>query len=68
MLSIYRRHRAKCKFAEDRVSKKCRCTLWATGTLEGKPYRRSLKTRSFERAEQLKREPHPADRVRPVLR
>jgi integrase len=29
--------------------------LWATGTLEGKPYRKTLKTRSFERAEQLKR-------------
>jgi len=29
--------------------------LWATGTFEGKPYRKSLKTRSFERAEQLKR-------------
>lgn len=56
MLSIYRRHRAKCKFAADRVSKKCRCTLWATGTLEGRPFRRSLKTRNFERAEQLKRE------------
>jgi integrase len=38
------------------MSKKCRCPLWATGTLESKPYRRSLKTRSFERAEQLKRE------------
>ena len=56
MLSIYRRHKEKCKFADDRVSKKCRCTLWATGTLEGKPYRRSLKTRSFERAEQIKRQ------------
>ena len=55
MLSIYRRHRAKCKFAEDRVSKKCRCILWATGTLEGKAFRKSLKTRSFERAEQIKR-------------
>jgi integrase len=56
VLSIYRRHRLKCKHAEDRISKQCRCPLWATGTLEGNPYRRSLKTRSFERAEQLKRE------------
>ncbi len=38
------------------MSKQCRCPLWATGTLEGAPYRKSLKTRSFERAEQLKRE------------
>jgi integrase len=56
VLSIYRRHRTKCKHADDRMSKQCRCPLWATGTLEGVPYRKSLKTRSFDRAEQLKRE------------
>jgi integrase len=56
VLSVYRRHRATCKFADDRVSKKCRCAIWATGTLDGKPYRQSLKTRNFERAEQRKRE------------
>lgn len=56
MLSIYRRHRTKCKYADNRTSKQCRCPLWATGTLEGRHFRRSLKTRSFERAEQLKRE------------
>ena len=53
MLTIYRRHKEKCIFADDRISKKCRCSLWATGTLDGKPYRKSLKTRSFERAQQL---------------
>ena len=56
MVTIYRRHRGKCEFADDRVSKKCRCALWAVGTLEGKPYRKSLKTRSFERAQKLIRE------------
>jgi integrase/recombinase XerD len=56
VLSIYRRHRTECKHADDRMSKQCRCPLWATGTHEGAPYRKSLKTRSFERAEQLKRE------------
>ena len=55
MLSIYRRHRLGCKFADDRISRKCRCSLWATGTLLGQPYRRSLKTRSFERAQQILR-------------
>jgi hypothetical protein len=55
VLSIYRRHRKKCPHAEDRVSRKCRCALWAKGTVEGKPYQKSLKTRNFERAEQLKR-------------
>lgn len=55
MLSIYRRHRKACKYGDDRVSKKCRCALWAKGSIEGRPYQKSLKTRSFERAEQIKR-------------
>jgi len=53
-LSIYRRHRKKCPHAADRISKKCRCLWWATGTLEGRPYRKSLKTANYDRAEQLK--------------
>ncbi len=52
MLSIYRRHRTTCKFADDRISKRCHCPLWATGSVDGKPYRKTLKTRSFERAQQ----------------
>lgn len=66
MLTVYRRHRSKCKFAADRISMKCRCALWAKGTLEGEPYQKSLKTRSFERAQQIirdiedgKKEPEP---------
>ncbi|HKW86056.1 MAG TPA: tyrosine-type recombinase/integrase [Nitrospiraceae bacterium] len=56
MLSIYRRHREGCAHTADRISRKCRCPLWATGTLEGQPYRKALKTRAFERATQLIRE------------
>ena len=56
MLTVYRRHKSKCKFADDRISKKCRCALWAKGTLEGQPYQKSLKTRSFERANQIIRD------------
>ena len=70
MLTIYRRHRVKCAQADDRISKKCRCSLWATGTLLGQPYRKSLKTRSWERAEQIARmiengrqEPDKADGI-----
>lgn len=55
MLTIYRRHRRKCEQRHDRISKKCRCVLWAKGTLEGKPYQKTLKTRSWERAQQLVR-------------
>ena len=56
MLTVYRRHREKCKFADDRISMKCRCPLWGKGMLEGEPYQKSLKTRSFERAQQIIRE------------
>ena len=56
MLAIYRRHQGPCKFAADRVSKKCRCPLWATGTLNGRPYRKTLKTRSFDTAQRVVRE------------
>jgi hypothetical protein len=56
VLSVYRRHKVKCAQADDRVSRKCRCPLWATGALEGEPYRKSLKTRNWERAEQLIRQ------------
>ena len=53
MLTIYRRHKKECKFADDRVSKKCRCSLWATGTLDGQLYRKTLKTRSFDKAQRI---------------
>jgi len=53
-LSLYRRHRSTCRYRHDRISKKCKkCLWWATGTLEGQPYRKSLKTRSHARAKQL---------------
>jgi integrase len=56
-LSIYRRHREGCKFADKPANKiGCRCSLWARGTIEGKSVRESLKTRNWERAEELIRE------------
>ena len=57
MLSVYRRHRKNCPNAHDRIAKRgCRCIWWATGTLEGRPYRKSLKTANHDRAEQIVRE------------
>ena len=55
-MHIYRRHKANCKHRAQRTSRECRCPLWAKGQLEGKPYQRSLKTRSITRAEQLLRQ------------
>ncbi len=53
MLTVYRRHSRNCKNADDRYAKKDKCSLWAEGTVEGKYLRRSLKTRSWERAHEI---------------
>ena len=37
----------------DRGSRQCRCPLYAKGTIEGRPYQRSLKTASWERAAKI---------------
>ncbi len=55
MLTVYRRHRADCPNRIDRYARRDRCCCWTEGTVEGKYIRRSLKTRSWERAEMLKR-------------
>ena len=67
MLSIYRRHREECPHAADRISSECRCGWWATGTLFGQPYRKSLKTRNKEAAERIirKLEKGEADKQKP---
>ena len=44
-------------FLKDLDEKSCRCSVWVRGTLEGEPYpRRSLKTKSWQRAERIIRE------------
>jgi integrase/recombinase XerD len=53
-LTVYRRHKSKCKHKDDRISKSCRCALWVVGRIEGKPIKRSLKTRNWDRADQIK--------------
>jgi len=53
---VYRRHKNSCPHKHDRISKQCRCPLWAKGIVEGKPYQKSLKTRNFGRAEKRARE------------
>src|ERR1039458_427607 len=61
MLTIYRRHKMPdpqtgkggCSHADDRYFRKCKCACWAEGTLEGEYQRRSLKTRSWERATEI---------------
>lgn len=57
MLTLYRRHLAKCDHRhEGRQYRRCRCPIWIQGTQEGRPVRKSLDVTSWERAEELKRE------------
>jgi integrase/recombinase XerD len=51
-LTEYRRHAPDCKLNKP-SEMNCRCPLWALGRLHGKPFRRSLGTRSRDRARQI---------------
>ena len=54
MLHLYRRHVSRCPKARlIRDWKRCACAMWVGGTLEGRPIRRSMKTKSWERAKEL---------------
>ena len=64
MLHLYRRHQSPCK-ATNPYHKKCSCPMWGRGIVEGVPVRQSLKTRSWEKAEQTKREMEDGKAVDP---
>jgi integrase len=49
VITLYRRHLAKCKHTL-RKYKKCRCPIWAEGTIHGKKIRKSLDLRNWEAA------------------
>lgn len=66
MLTIYRRHKTSCRNRKDRYAKRDKCACWIEGTIDGKYIRQALKTRSWERAEELRREFEDASRPRPV--
>lgn len=57
MLSIYTRHSSDCPRASDKNWKRCRCPKWIWGALpNGDFVRRSAKTRTWEQAEEFRRE------------
>lgn len=56
MLTLWRRHKITCQHKADRYFRNCRCAVWCEGMVESQYVRRSLKTRSWTRAEILKRE------------
>src|SRR5437764_65982 len=54
MLSLYRRHLKKCPHqSKGREYMKCSCPIWRDGYLNSEDYRRSLKTRDWQRALRL---------------
>jgi site-specific recombinase XerD len=55
MLAIYKRHAPACPH-KSRQYRRCDCPCWVEGTVEGVYHRKSLKTRSWERATKLARE------------
>jgi integrase/recombinase XerD len=54
MLTLYRRHRAKCKLKSRKA--KCSCPIWAQGTLHGEAIRKSLDLTNWEAAQKLVRD------------
>ena len=55
MLSVYARHSNDCPKKDDLNWKRCRCPQWINGTLDGQFIRKTAQTRSWEKAEELKR-------------
>ena len=54
MLTIYRRHRAKCKSSSQKA--KCFCPIWVQGVLRGGSIRKSLDLTNWEAANKLVRD------------
>jgi integrase len=50
-LFVYTRHVADCPKKSDRFWRRCHCPKWLRGVLNGRPFRKSAATRSWERAE-----------------
>ena len=71
MLTIYRRHRKRCKHrAKGRAHRHCQCPIWVDGFLSGQEIRESLKVRDWQRAQEMIREWEIEDRrgSRPIRR
>ena len=54
MLTLFRRHAKACPHcSKGRAWIKCSCPIWADGDVDGKEYRKSLRTRDWQRAIRL---------------
>jgi site-specific recombinase XerD len=77
VITIFVRHSDGCKYAGDEFSRRCQCRKHFRWTQNGKQYRRKAGTRSWEEAEEIKRqlqdqlagriaEPRQEDNVRTI--
>ena len=77
VITIFVRHSEDCKYAGDEFSRRCNCRKHFRWTQNGTQHRRKAGTRSWEEAEEIKRqlqdqlagrtvEARPADNVRAV--
>jgi integrase/recombinase XerD len=63
MLTIYRRHRKRCKHRpKGRKHRHCQCPIWVDGFLSGQEIRESLKVRDWQRALEVVRQWEIEDR------
>ena len=55
-LFVYARHISDCPKKSDRFWKRCRCPKWIRGVLSGSTIRQTADTRSWEKAEDKRRQ------------
>jgi len=55
-LFVYTRHTSDCPKKSDRFWKRCHCPKWVRGILNGSPVRETARTRSWEKAEDKRRQ------------
>lgn len=59
MLTVYRRHRRRCKHRRKKMRRRfrhCQCPLWVDGFLGGREIRKSLGLRDWQKAQDLVRQ------------
>jgi integrase len=54
-LFVYTRHTLDCAKHDDRFWKRCHCPKWIRGIVDGKNIRQTARTRSWEKAEKLRK-------------
>ena len=54
LLSVFTRHSTGCRFSRDRACRRCNCSKWVGGQVNGYYFRQSARTRQWAEAEELR--------------